>query len=251
MTNFILYSYIFILGIVVGSFLNVCIYRFPLKLNVAKGFSFCPTCNHRLMPIDLVPVFSYIFLKGKCRYCHEPISIRYPFVELLGGCAFLIAFIRYGVSLSFLTTALLLCICIVVAYIDYDTMEILDGTHLLIGLLAIAQYFITKPSLSSILLGALIVSVPLGLIAWLSKGGIGGGDVKLMASCGLFLGTPQIVLAALIGIILGGIFAAYLLFFKKKSGKAHIALGPFLVIGVAIASLYGPQIIQWYLQLFF
>lgn len=250
MTSIVIYSYVFTLGIVLGSFLNVCIYRFPLKQNVAKGFSFCPTCHHRLMPIDLIPIFSYLFLKGRCRYCHEPIAIRYPFVELLGGCAFLLAFHRFHFSYTWIITSLFLCIGIVIAYIDYDTMEIFDGSHFFILLLAIAQYAINKPPLINILLGAFIISVPLGLIAWLSKGGIGGGDVKLMASCGLFLGANQIILAALIGIILGGIYAAYLLFIKKMSGKAHIALGPFLIIGVSISALYGPEIIHWYLQLF-
>ena len=246
----ILYSYIFILGIVIGSFLNVCIYRYPIHLSISKGYSFCPQCNHRLMPIDLIPVFSYLFLKGKCRYCGDPIPLRYPFVELLGGLAFLLAFHVYGVSWLFVIEAILLCVCIVVAFIDIDTMEILDGTHFILLALALCTLLIQSNTISSALIGSLFISVPLGLIAWLSKGGIGGGDVKLMASAGALLGASNIVLAALIGIISAGIYAGYLMVVKHVEGKAHMALGPFLVVGIAIASLSGTQIITWYLQFF-
>lgn len=251
MIPFLFYLYIFIFGCVVGSFLNVVIYRVPNKLSVSKGFSFCPTCEHRLYPKDLVPVFSWLLLRGKCAYCHTPISPRYPFVELLGGLAFLLAFHQYGISLNFIMTAFLLCIMIVVAFIDIDTMEIPDGTHCFILGLALCSYFINRPDISSLLFGALVIALPLLLIAILSKGGIGGGDIKLMAAAGLYLGLANTLLAGIIGIIIGGIYAAWLMIVKKRAGKSHMALGPFLALGITIAALYGPQIIQAYLHLFF
>ena len=108
MIPFLFYLYIFIFGCVIGSFFNVVIYRVPNKLSVSKGYSFCPACHHRLFPKDLVPVFSWLFLRGKCAYCGAPIAARYPFVELLGGFAFLLSFNRYGISLNFIIHALLL-----------------------------------------------------------------------------------------------------------------------------------------------
>ena len=251
MIPFLFYLYIFIFGCVIGSFLNVVIYRVPNKLSVSKGYSFCPACHHRLFPKDLVPVFSWLFLRGKCAYCGAPISARYPFVELLGGFAFLFSFNRYGISLNFIIHALLLCVIIVISFIDIDTMEIPDGSHFFILALAAGSYLINQPELSSILLGGIVIALPLFLIAWLTHGGIGGGDIKLMAASGLFLGFANTLLAGIIGIIIGGFYAACLMLIKKREGKSYMALGPFLALGISIASLYGPQIIQAYLNLFF
>lgn len=251
MIPFLFYLYIFIFGIVIGSFLNVMIYRIPNHLSVNKGFSFCPKCHHRLYPKDLVPIFSWLLLRGKCAYCKDPISIRYPFVELLGGFAFLSAFLQYGLSLNFIIHALLLCTMIVISFIDIDTMEIPDGSHLFILVLAVCSFMINQPKLSSVLLGGIVISLPLFIIAWLTKGGIGGGDIKLMAAAGLFLGLANTLLAGILGIIIGGAYAAYLMLFKKREGKSYMALGPFLAIGITLASLYGPLIIQTYLNLFF
>ena len=129
--NLITYSFIFLIGICIGSFINVCIYRIPNNISVAKGRSFCPTCSHQLHALDLVPLFSYLLLGKKCRYCHTSISPRYFGVELLTGILFILVFYKYQFTLLTLLHFIFISLLIVIAYIDYDTMDIYEYNHII------------------------------------------------------------------------------------------------------------------------
>ncbi|MEG0822968.1 MAG: prepilin peptidase [Erysipelotrichaceae bacterium] len=249
MLEILMYCYIFALGSIIGSFLNVLIYRFPKNITVVKGFSHCTDCDTQLKAKDLVPIFSFLFLKGKCRYCGSHISYRYPLIETLTALGFTFSFYHFGLSIEFVINALLLADLIVITMIDIDTMEILNRTNLFLVALAIVSMLFGNVIISDRIIGMLIISVPLLLIGYLTKGGFGGGDVRLMACAGFLLGTKSIIVAAFIGIIAGGIFACFLMAKKKKSGKAQMPFGPFLAVGIYTASLYGPQIANWYLSI--
>ena len=247
------YYYLFVflgLGLIFGSFFNVVIYRLPRKESIVLGKSHCTHCNTDIKPYDLIPMFSYLLLAGKCRNCKSTISIRYPIIELITGILFALSFIRFGITLQTLISILLASILIIVTMIDIDTMEIYDRFQIMILALAIAQLFITDMPLGDHLIGFFIVSVPFFIIALLT-GGIGGGDIKLIAMAGLLLGYKATLVAFVIASILGGIVAIILVATKQKERKSLIAFGPYLCIAIYISYLYGNQIADWYLNLFF
>ncbi|MDR1796453.1 MAG: prepilin peptidase [Clostridiales Family XIII bacterium] len=254
----------FVVGAVIGSFLNVLIYRIPRNLNFWKGYSFCPACQHRLYPKDLVPVFSYLLLGRKCRYCGQPISPRYMLNELLCGglgvaawCAFLepAGFLRALLNNNHTTPALLaaalyfavLCILLVTAWIDADTMDIYDGTNIALAVCGVASIFIgPEMPLRTHLIGAAAVSVPLLILSLFVSGAFGLGDVLLMAAAGLFLGWQGAIVAVFVGILIGGAYGAFLLATKRKGGKEHFAFGPALCIGIGTAMFFSQPLITWY-----
>jgi leader peptidase (prepilin peptidase)/N-methyltransferase len=239
----------FVFGTILGSFYNVVIYRLPKKISFVSGTSFCPNCNHRIMPIDLIPVVSYIFLGGKCRHCKSPISIRYPMIEALTGFIFVMAYIQYGFTLATLVAITLGSLCIIIAMIDIDTMEILDRFHFFILILAIFQIFlISDLSVIDHIVGFFIISIPFYIIAVLTNG-LGGGDIKLIAVSGLLLGYQATLVAFFIAAVLGGLIAVLLLITKQQERKSLIAFGPYLCIGIYIAYLYGQTIFTWYISL--
>lgn len=239
---------VFVLGTFFGSFFNVVIYRLPIKKSIVFGSSSCPNCNTPIKAYDLIPVLSYLLLQGHCRQCKHKISIRYPLVELLTGVLFSLVYLRFGISYSFWIGIILMSVLVIVAMIDLDTMEIFDRFHIIILGLAIINLFFSNQHPMNYIVGFFIISIPLFIIAYLT-GGIGGGDIKLIAVSGLLLGYGSTLVAFLIASISGGIFAAILLLRKVETRKSLIAFGPFLCIGVAVAYLYGPWLIQWYLGL--
>lgn len=248
--NIIIVTLFLIYGIILGSFLNVCIYRIPKDISVAKGRSFCPSCNHALGAADLIPVFSYLFLGGKCRYCKNKISPRYALIELLTGLLFSVIGYHYLFSLEAVIDCLLCCFLIVLSFIDLDTQEIPDRFHLFILFLGLISILFenNSPWYLSVL-GFFIISVPMLLIAYFTDG-FGGGDIKLMAASGLLLGAYNIVLAFFIGAFFGAVYGTYLILFKKANRKSAFAFGPFLAIGIFIAELYGDKLIAFYLRLY-
>ena len=236
---------IFFLGTCVFSFLNVIIYRVPRKMDFIRGHSICPACGHQLGALDLIPLFSYLFLGGKCRYCKVKIGARDTFIEFFGGGAALFCAWYYkekpGVAL---TVFLFFCILTVVTFMDIDTMEIEDGCWIAVYVLAAAACF-TMPEISFVsrLIGIVCVSVPMLLLTLAVPGAFGGGDIKLMGACGAFLGWKITLVSAFIAILFGGMWGIGLLLGKKKSRKDHFAFGPFLCIGMVIGLLWGGQII--------
>lgn len=237
--------FVFIFGTILGSFLNVLIYRIPLKLDFIKGRSFCPACHHQLSTWDLFPVFSYLFLKGKCRYCHEKISLRYPLIEGLTGILFVLTYLRYDLSILTFIGFALACDLVVLAMIDLDTMEFDDGFSIFILGLGLLALVLHPTNLILTLLGLFVISLPMYLIA-LFTGGFGGADIKLMGTAGLLLGFPNIIVAFFIGVITGGIQAIFLLK-KGQDKKSMMPFGPHLALGIFIAFLYAKPILDWYL----
>lgn len=237
-----------ILGLLIGSFLNVCIYRVPLKESIAKGSSHCTSCQQKIKRYDLIPVFSYLFLRGKCRNCKSKISPRYPIIELVNCLMYILIYITFGISVMTLILCALVSVLIVVTMIDIDTGEIPNGLIIFILCLSPLVLFLDDMPIWERLIGFVAASLIL-LIFALVADAFGGGDIKLMAACGLLLGYKNILLALFIGIILGGILGGILLITRKKKGKkATMAFGPALAAGVMFSSLYGTQILDWYIS---
>lgn len=240
----------FLFGIIVFSFINVLIYRLPKKISFVRGFSFCPACSHRLYPRDLFPIFSWLFLRGKCRYCQAKISPRYFLVELLGGVLALTCVHFFDYSLQAATVFALFALLTAVAFVDIDTMEIPNGLVVAIAVVAVVSLFVFPPSVWwDRLLGVVVVSLPLLLIAMIIPGAFGGGDVKLMAAVGLFIGWKMSLLAFFFAILGGGVWGIWLLASKQKGRKGQFAFGPFLCLGIALSILWGTPLLDWYIGL--
>lgn len=244
------YSFlIFTLGAIFGSFLNVVIYRLPRHESIVHGSSHCTNCQTPIKAYDLIPIISYLILGGKCRKCHHPISLRYPLIELLTAVCFYLMYQTFGLDFNLAIGLILTTILIIITMIDIDTMDIYDRFHIMILGLAITYLFITPVPMIEHVIGFFIISIPLYVIAYLT-GGIGGGDIKLMAVSGLLLGYKATLVAFFIAVVLGGIVAMGLLVTKQKERGSQMAFGPFLCLGIYFAYLYGNQVFNWYLTLF-
>ena len=242
----LLYSIVFLYGIVIGSFLNVCIYRIPKKENIAKVRSHCMSCGSQLKWYDLVPLFSYLFLGGKCRKCKEKISIQYPIIEALNGVLYLLVFAEYGLSIETLLYCLLFSALITLSVIDFRTYEIPLGINLFILALGLVRVVTDYTNWPRYVIGLLCVSGVLFLIYWFSHGrALGGGDVKLMAACGLLVGWQLILIGFVAGCIIGSV--VHLLRMKISKEGHMLAMGPYLSVGVMAAVLWGQQFLAWYL----
>lgn len=243
----LLYIIIFLYGIVIGSFLNVLIYRLPKKENIVTTRSHCMNCGYQLKWYDLVPIFSYLALGGRCRKCKTRISVQYPIIEALNGILYLIVFIRFGMSVDSLLYCLLFSALLTLSVIDFRTYEIPIGINVFILLLGLVRVITDWTNWADYLIGFLAVSVFLYLIYIITHGrGIGGGDVKLMAVCGLVLGWKLILLGFFLGCIIGSI--CHLIRMKISHADHVLAMGPYLSVGVMIAALWGNQMINWYLS---
>lgn len=245
----ILYALVFFTGTCIFSFLNVIIYRVPKHLSFVKGHSMCPSCEHQLGWADLIPVFSYLFLGGKCRYCKTRIGKRDTCIEVLGGGLALLCIYEFDDIGTALTVFAFFSVLTVVAFLDIDTMEIEDGCHIAIIILAVVSVF-TMPDVGLMArgIGLLCASVPLLVITLIIPGAFGGGDIKLMAACGLFLGWKITLVSTALAILLGGIYGIWVLAAKKLGRKDQFAFGPFLCVGMALGLLWGQDIVDWYLQ---
>lgn len=244
----LLYLLIFIYGIVIGSFLNVCILRIPRGESVVTVRSHCMSCGYQLKWYDLFPLFSWIFLRGRCRSCGSPISIQYPLIEGANGLLYLLIFGVKGMTLESVIYALMASALLALSIIDFRTFEIPTVFPLFIGGLGVIRIILDWRQAVSYFLGFLSVSLFLLLLYWITKGnGIGGGDIKLMAACGLLLGWKCNILAFFIGCILASVI--HLLRMKLAGADHKLALGPYLSAGVILAALFGEQVIDWYLRI--
>lgn len=247
----------FLLGAALFSFMNVVAWRLPRGMDPLQGRSHCPQCGHTLGAPDLVPVFSWLLLRGRCRHCGARIPVRYFLVEVLGGVLALGCTRRFGTALSLTQglfgmswaalTALAVCgILLSVALIDAETQLIPDRLNLALAVCGVLGTLLSPAGWLPHLIGAVCVSVPMLLLCLAIDGAFGGGDIKLMAAAGLFLGWQNTLLAMFLGILGGGLYGIWLLAAKKADKKDHFAFGPFLCAGIVIAMLLGEPILQWY-----
>ena len=247
MSDALVPGFIFIFGLLIGSFLNVCIWRLPREESIIRPGSHCPACSTLLGARDLVPVLSWIFLRGKCRFCNEAVSARYPLVEILTGVLFLWCFHQYGLTPEFGAAMVFSAFMVAITFIDLDHQIILDG---MLALLAVSglvlQWWTGALGVVSMLIGALVGGGLLLLLAILSGGGMGGGDVKFAAALGFWLGWPGTLLGLFIGFVLGGFISGLLLVTRLRGRKDFIPFGPFIAIGAWIALLHGKAILNWY-----
>ena len=242
---------IIILGLIIGSFLNVVIYRLPLKKSIIFPSSHCPNCETKLKYYDLIPVFSFIFSKGRCRYCEEKIPIQYPIVELLTGLLFLLAFLNYGLASEFIIFIILISSLIVVSFIDIKYQIIPNKiTFSFISLGLLFSLIFDHISFINSLLGLVIPAGLLLLIAFIYKKGMGIGDVKLIGMIGVFIGWQYALISIFIGALLGSIYGIYMMLTDKMTRKTRIPFGPFISLGAVIMILYGNILINWYIGLF-
>lgn len=237
----------FIFGILIGSFLNVCIYRIPKGEDITTTRSHCMACGNVIGWYDLVPVLSFLLLRGKCRNCGAKLSIQYPIVELLNGILYCLVLVVLGTNIKSVLTMALVSVLIVITVIDWRTYEIPFGLNvfiLVIGIINLVTDFENWPDYA---IGAVLVSGFLLLLYLATKGrGIGGGDIKLMAAAGLFLGWKNCILAFIIGCVLGSVIH---LIRMKVSDQDHVlAFGPYLCSGIFIAALWGDVIVGAYLN---
>lgn len=243
----LIYAITFLYGIVIGSFLNVCIYRIPLKENIVKTRSHCMSCGHKLEWYELIPLFSYLVQGGKCRHCQAHISVQYPLIEGLNGVLYVITFIINGVNVDSLLYCLLISALITLSVIDWRTYEIPLGINIFILTLGLIMTVIHYEDWINHVIGFFAVSVFIFIIILATKGrGMGGGDMKLMAAAGLMLGWENIVLAFLLGCVLGAIIHVARMRISKADHQ--LAFGPYLSAGILIAVLFGNEMISWYMS---
>ncbi|MEW6379023.1 MAG: prepilin peptidase [bacterium] len=241
----------FLFGACIGSFLNVCIFRLPRNESIVFPASHCPACNTKLKSADNVPIFSFLFLRGKCRYCQTAISWQYPIVELTTGILFALAVIRFGLQWNTFIALVLIPVSLVVSVIDLK-VQIIPNVISLPGIgLGLAASLLPGSPLTffNALSGMLIGGGLFYLVAVISKGGMGGGDIKLIAMFGAFLGWQKCLLTIFLGVLLGSIVGIALMLLKRKGRKDPIPFGPFLCIGALISLFYGQAMINWYLHL--
>ncbi|TFZ40675.1 prepilin peptidase [Soehngenia longivitae] len=247
---------IFLFGLAIGSFTNVLIYRLPREESIVFPGSHCPNCNHELMWYDNIPLISYFFLKGKCRYCKEKISIRYPLLEFFNGIIYLSFFITYGFTLEFIYLSLLTSFLISITIIDLKHQIIPDG--LVVSVLGlnilykIGNYFMYGISFEFLdsLFGLLAGAGIFLLILLISRGGMGGGDVTLVGALGFSLGLKNTILMILLSFIIGAVISIILLVFKIKSMKDPIPFGPFIIVAFYLSYFFSDIIISFYFSLF-
>ena len=244
------YVIIFLFGITIGSFLNVCIYRIPNKESIAGKRSHCMNCEYQLKWYDLVPIFSYLQLGGKCRQCKTRISKQYPLVELTNGLLYVMILLVSGFRVETLIYCLVTSALLTLSIIDLRTYEIPFGINQFILTMGLIHLFFHLDKWVEYGIGLVAVSGFLWLLVVLSKGrAMGGGDVKLMAAAGLLLGVKHSVLALVIGCILGSIIHTVRM---KVSKEDHVlAFGPYLAAGIWMSRLWGELIWKWYLGLLF
>ncbi|MFV0465085.1 MAG: prepilin peptidase [Lachnospiraceae bacterium] len=248
MEQILIYFVIFLFGIVIGSFLNVCIIRIPEHTTIITDRSHCMMCGYQLAWFDLIPIFSYLFLKGRCRKCAVAISPQYPIVEGVNGIGYILVFSVYGLSAQSILYCLLTSALIVLTVIDWRIYEIPLGINVFILMLGILRLALEPSNWKNAIAGFLIVSIFLELILIASKGrAIGGGDVKLMAVAGLLLGWKLILLSFFLGCLFGSVI--HLIRMKKSGQDRTLALGPYLSAGIFISALWGEELIQLYLKL--
>jgi leader peptidase (prepilin peptidase)/N-methyltransferase len=253
--GFIMVVFSFLFGLCMGSFFNVCIHRIPLKQSLAHPPSSCPHCGKRIKFYDNIPVISYIVLLGKCRYCSQPISLRYPIVEIVTGFLSLALFVRYGLGYPYFLFLLFAGSLVTISFIDLQHRIIPDVISLpgiVVGLGF--SFFYNHISWLDSLIGILGGGGFLYLIAVIferltGKEGMGGGDIKLLAMIGAWLGWRALPFVILISSLSGIVVGGGSLLLTGQGYRAKIPFGPFLALGALVYFFFGHELVAWYYRL--
>ena len=267
-----------IFGLVVGSFLNVCIYRLPRRESVVFPRSHCPGCGVRIRAYDNVPVLSYLWLRGKCRSCRMPISLQYPAVELLTGAAFLSCALKWGFAAPSLMNSLFLSLLIILVFVDYQHQILPNHITVPGAIVGVALSPFQWPDLyrdvvSYALAGGLSPDDPQRILPWVAsifgalcaagalflvavvyrlarrRQGLGLGDVKMMAMVGAFLGWRLALLTVFLGSLIGSLLGVYLILFRGRNLQQKLAFGTLLGIAALLSLFFGLPLIRWYIAL--
>jgi leader peptidase (prepilin peptidase) / N-methyltransferase len=243
-----------VFGLCIGSFLNVCIYRLPLGQSIIRPRSRCMQCGNSVRAYDNIPVISYLILRGRCRDCRSPISARYPLVEMMSGVFAAMTVLKYGIGLPAMIVFLFIAALLVITFIDLDHRIIPD----LISLPGIPVGFAASFGLSSItpvesLIGILSGGGSLFLVAWgyqllTRREGMGGGDIKLLAMIGAFLGWKGVIFTVFVSSLTGTLAGMAMIGLKGGNMKLAVPFGPFLAIGAIAYVFTGPELMQWYVN---
>lgn len=240
-----------ILGLLFGSFLNVCIFRIPTGESIVTGRSHCMACGTPIKPYDLVPVVSFLFLRGRCRSCGARISPRYPMVELLNAVLYVLLYVVFGLTPAFFLYAAFASALVVAAFIDIDRRIIPDRINLFVIIIGILLCFFSPDvEFYERIIGFFAVSLPFLIALLISKGGMGFGDVKLAAAAGLVIGYKYALFGLLIACVTGAVFGLSYAHIRGKSLKTAIPFCPFLAGGFCAALLVGRPVLSWYLGFF-
>jgi leader peptidase (prepilin peptidase) / N-methyltransferase len=241
------------MGLLIGSFLNVAIHRLPRKESLVWPGSHCPACGVALSPMDNIPLLSYLFLGGHCRRCDVPIPARYPIVEAVNGLAYGLIVWYFGLGWQSVIYAALFSALLVVSYIDFDHQIIPDAITLPgMGLGVLAAVTVLPIGFLDSVLGLLVGGGVLFGLAWISpylfgKEGMGGGDIKLLAMIGAFLGWKPVVLTMLIGAIVGALVGVTLLTLNVLRRDQYLPFGPFLALGAIVSMFFHQELFNWYI----
>jgi leader peptidase (prepilin peptidase)/N-methyltransferase len=251
------YLIAFVVGAMLGSFLNVCIHRLPAGESVVYPPSHCPVCGVPIRHRDNIPLVSYVLLCGRCRACGGAISFRYPFVEALSGVMLVLLLYRFGFSPALAVYAAFVAALIVISFIDLDHQIIPDVISLpgiVLGLVvsALGQGPPLLDSVVGVLVGGgILYAVAAGYHAFTGREGMGGGDIKLLAMIGAFLGWRGVLVTLIVGSFTGAVVGTILIVARRTDSRIPIPFGPFLALGAVCALAFGDRLIAWYLHLAF
>lgn len=245
-------GFVVIFSLLIGSFLNVCIYRIPREESIAYPPSHCVNCGVKIKWYDLIPIFSYLLLRGKCRNCKAKISIEYPMIEFITAAIFLMIYVKYGLSFEFIKYTILTAFMIVIGMIDYKTTDVyfkisISGIITGIILAVIGNYL--GSGILEYIFGAVLGGGIITLIILITKG-MGWGDAEICTICGLFLGIRLTLLLLFLSFVIGGATGVILILMKKKSPRDYIPFGPSIALAAVITVIFGERILSWYFSLF-
>jgi len=241
--------FIFFLGLCVGSFLNVLAYRLPHSLPIT-GRSFCPRCKKKIPWYDNLPLVSFVFLGGKCRFCHSPISFQYPLVELVTGILFAFVFFNFYPHLILVLYYLFLICCLIIVFVSDLRYQIIPNEAVYPAMLV--SFLYSFPRTSYFLLAAIGAGLFFLALHFLTRRrGIGMGDVKLSFLMGLVLGYPQVLVALYLAFLTGAATGVILILTGRKRFGQHIPFGPFLATATVTALFWGEPALKWFLARFF
>lgn len=244
---------LFLFGACMGSFITCAAGRYIAKESVLKGRSHCPVCGKTLGPLELIPIFSYLFLRGRCRGCGAPIPVRCFFTELITGALYLVVFLRYGITFVTLEYLILFSVLLAIALIDCDTSEIPDGLNLSGVLVFLAFYYphgdlaarAQDAALGAVIYGGGMLLLSLFMDLLLKRETLGGGDVKLFAMLGLYTGVAKGVVMILLACVAGLLLSLRM----KKGRQKEFPFGPAISVAAIVTLLFGQEIVNLYLSL--